>query len=487
MSQGPNVIVLIFDTLRSDYISPYDTDIVTPAFRTAAEIGTVFESAFAAAPGTPVSHASIYTGKYPSEHGVTGQYIDLPKDVPVLAEEFSEAGYDTFGVTGPSKMGSDWQYDRGFDELFEPYHDMPPADSLASLRTAVEDEMFRRYLIRKITKGGSERTRYKFDLIQNRIRSDVEQPFFILSNFVTVHSAYDPPRPYKEDINSVFSRPRLQIVETLLDDHGEIDDQDIRSERVMNMEWSEGIGRYLADTSYLNDREIGLLRDWYRASVQYLDDEFGRFLDFYRKELIDDTVLVLTADHGEQLGEHGLWAHSYYLYDETLKIPLIIVGPEVPSGARRSDLASHVDLFGTLCNICGVETPQSMSGASLFAEYDRDAVFMEYGQRDTKKFSKTSHGEYLDDKQLRAICAGRKAIRTEDFRFEITSHGTEHLYSLPEQIDVTGQHPDLTASLKARLVETVGDDFGTWPEGNPEELQIGEQVQRNLRELGYIE
>ena len=129
----------------------------------------------------------------------------------------------------------------------------------------------------------------------------------------------------------------------------------------MNMEWSEGIGRYLADPSYLNDREIGLLRDWYTASVQYLDDELERFLEFYREELIDDTVLVLTADHGEQLGEHGLWAHSYYLYDETLKIPLIMVGPEVPSGAQRSDLASHVDLFGTLCDICGVETPQSVS------------------------------------------------------------------------------------------------------------------------------
>ncbi|MDX1748616.1 MAG: sulfatase-like hydrolase/transferase, partial [Halobacteriales archaeon] len=78
------MIVLIFDTLRSDYLSCYGGDVATPSFESAADRGTLFESAFGTAPGTPISHASLYSGQYPSEHGVTGQYISLPDDVPVM-------------------------------------------------------------------------------------------------------------------------------------------------------------------------------------------------------------------------------------------------------------------------------------------------------------------------------------------------------------------------------------------------------------------
>lgn len=489
MSSGRyNVIVLIFDTLRSDRLGCYDDERRTPAFEDAANNGTVFESAFGAGPGTPISHASMYTGRYPSEHGVTGGYMNLPEDEAVMAEWFNTRGYDTFGIAGPSKMGSDWGFDRGFDEFFEPYHDFPDHTSITNVYKSVVDRRFGRYFLRKVTRGGSDQTRYKFELLRDRVESDLDRPFFALCNVSTVHAPYDPPRPYKERATPGFSRPPLFLLEFLLNDSGSIDDDDVRLDRVMNMQTTDGVGRFLSDPSYLNEKEIRLLRRWYDSAVSYLDDELQRFLDYYLENLRDDTILVLTADHGEQLGEHGLWEHSHYLYDETLKIPLIMVGPGIPTGNRRSDLVSHVDLFSTLCDLCNLDSPEETSATPLFRSGTRDAVYMEYGERDAENFSNnTGHGRYLNQDQLRRFSAGRKAIRTQDYRFEITSNGTEHLFELPTQNTVPVESAGVVSSLREQLVNTLGREFGHWPSIHPDDLEVDPEVKENLEELGYID
>jgi len=220
--------------------------------------------------------------------------------------------------------------------------------------------------------------------------------------------------------------------------------------------------------------------------VEYLDDELGRFLEFYDRELSDDTILVVTADHGEQLGEHGLWGHSYRLYDETLRIPLIVAGPGVPEGESRSDPASQIDVFDTLCRLCGIEPPGTTSGIDLFGGDERDAVFMEYGRRDEAALAETAQGRYLDRDQLRTLCAGRKAIRTPEYRYVITSRGTDHLFGLPEQVEVDGK-PAVRARLRERLLETLGDEFGVWPESKAGDIRVDERVVENPRELGYVE
>lgn len=487
---APNVVVLIFDALRPDYLGCYGGDSATPTFDTAAEEGVLFESAFAGGPATPVSHATLYTGLYPSEHGVTGQYIPLRDDVPVIAEWLRDAGYDTFGITGPAKMGSDWGYDRGFDELYEPYYEFPPKTSLENLTKSIRDPRFRRYFLRKVTRGGADKTRFKFDLLRDRISNRLDRPFFALANLLTVHAPYDPPRPYKEQATPGFSRPRWFFLEFLLDRHGAFEDERLRPERITNAQTVDGMGRYLADPDYLNDAEVEVLRDWYRASVEYLDDEFSSFLEFYREELQDDTILILTADHGEHLGEHGLWEHSHYLYDETMSVPLIVAGPGVPEGVRKDQLASLVDIFETVCDLCDVPPPEGTSGRSLFGDTPRDAVFMEYGERDADDFRNNSgHGRYLDDDQLARFSAGRKAIRTQDYQLEITTDSTGRLLELPEQVEVeiTSETVGTVESLRERLLETLGDDFGTWPEGDPEQVGLNHQVESNLRQLGYID
>lgn len=84
-------------------------------------------------------------------------------------------------------------------------------------------------------------------------------------------------------------------------------------------------------------------------------------------------------------------------------------------------------VFDTLCDRCGVDPSRTTSGSSLFGDGERDAVFMEYGERDQEAFAATTQGRYLDPEQLRRFCAGRKGVRTHDHRFEVTSEGSDHL------------------------------------------------------------
>lgn len=487
MPDQPNIILLIFDTLRSDYLSCYDGEVETPSFDAIADQGVLFESAFTTGPGTPISHATLYSGQYPSETGVTGQYIRVPDDIPLMPSWLQQAGYETFGITGPAKMGSDWGYDRGFDELFEPYYDIGARPSKEYFKNILSDWKLFRDFCRTMYEGDTSWTKYKFELLEQRISKNLDEPFFALCNFVTVHLPYDPPRPYRTQATPDFSPVKWFFLEYLLDKKGEIENSDVRLDRILEIQNGD-LGRFLADPDYLNEKEIQLLRDWYAASVRYLDDQLQRFFEFYKQELQEDTILILTADHGEQLGEHGLWEHSHYLYDETLKVPLIITGPSLPKNKRRSDLASLVDVFDTVCDLASIDNPDTTSGISLFNDQKRDAVYMEYGERDITKFtSNNNHGQYLSRNQARRFCAGRKGIRTKEYRYELTSHGSEHLYRLPEQEKIENPPKDLTENLQQQLLDTLGEEFGIWPEGSPDEVNLSQEVETNLRDLGYID
>ena len=324
--------------------------------------------------------------------------------------------------------------------------------------------------------------------MKDRIENNLDEPFFALANFLTVHGPYDPPRPYKEQATTGFSRPRLFLIEYFLKNRGSIDDSDVRLDRVMNAQTADGVGQFLADSGYLNDAEIELLREWYASCVKYLNDELATFLRFYERELKENTILILTADHGEQLGEHNLLEHSHYLFDETLRVPLLMTGLGIPDGVQRTDLASHVDLFDTICDLCEIDPPSSTTGQSLFGGDTRDAVFMEYGVRDPDEFKNNSgQGRYLDNKQLSRFCAGRKAIRTENYLFVLTSNGTEHLYENPEQREIEDAPEGVVKLLRERLNDALPKDFGMWPEGEPDDGGLDPQVEQNLRELGYIE
>lgn len=482
MTAHPNVLVVVCDTLRPDYLSCYGGETETPAIDAVAEAGTLFERAYAAGPGSSISHAALFSGQYPSNSGVVGQ-VDLPEDVPLVAEWFHDRGYETFGIPGPSRIGSNWGYDRGFDRYVEKWRDIPSSPSLSDLRRAVADPTLLRPMPRHayhwVTRGNGKHTGYLFDLLREKIRHDLSRPFFAFTNVTTVHAPYDPPRPYKENATPELDRPRWEFLEWLTDADETFDRPGVRANRVYEAQTHRGDANYFADESWLNDEELSVIRDWYAASVRYLDDELGRLLDYYERYLADDTVLVVLADHGEHLGEHGLLKHMYSHFDECLHVPLLIRGPGVLAGERRSDFVSLVDVFDTVCDLAGIDAPESTDGRPLFGGEPREAAFAENGVREvTEAFEET-----LSPERCERFRRGYKSVRTEDYLYLRDSEGEEFLYERPEETRIDDPDEAVLDRLRSACVDELGTEYGR----GYQEDDFDAAVEANLRQLGYIE
>lgn len=486
MAAQPNVLLFVFDTLRPDFLSCYSSDsrAHTPNLDRFADDGTLFENAFSAGPGTEISHATLFTGQFPSETGLVGGGKTIPETIPSLPERFSRAGYETYGISGPGKIRSDLGFDRGFDEYVEPYYEnLKPSLSLEYLRSAAADPLAARDFLRTLRSGPDSLTSLKFDLLRRRL-DDADGPVFAFANFLTAHAPYDPPRPHKRRATPSLSRSRiyaLDLLKSMLGLESEtVEEPDVRSEHVLRAANCLGQPFYV-DPDWLTDRELEIIREWYAACVEYLDDQFGRFLSFLEQRGVDEnTIVAVCADHGEHFGEHGLLYHSDFLYDEVMHVPLVVRGPGVPAADRREDLASLVDLFDTLCSLASVETPESTSSRSLFDGERRDAVFAEYGVRD---MSESRKRPALTEEELVPYGRGLKCVRTVDHKLVVRSDGETELYELPDESD-RADDPDVENELLGRLSERLGTEFDHF--SDPLRGDTDERVRGNLEELGYI-
>lgn len=482
----PNILLLILDTLRVDFLSCYNNSSLssTPNIDEVAEDGVMFENAFSAGPNTEISHAALFTGKYPSETGMVGGTTELPHNVPVIADYLKKSGYETFGISGPGKIRSELGFDRGFDRYIEPYNEnLEPSPSTKYFLRTINDGNVRGDLLRTLRQGPDNITNLKLNILQKHLESSGSTPFFGFVNLLTTHTPYDAPRPFLERNLPSLDRPRWFILEWLANQLGfspkKFCREDIRSERIFRA--ASGCGQpFHANPNWLTETELEVLRQWYLAEVEYLDTKIGEFFEFLKGAgYEDDTVLILTADHGEHLGEHGLLYHGEYLFDETLHVPLIINGPEIPSNKRREDLVSLIDIFPTLTDLVGNESPNSFSGHSVFSDETRDAVFAEYGVKDMSMSKKEPH---LDEEQLQEYRLGRKCVRTQSHKLVSRSDGEWTLYKLPKETECSND--EIANRLLSQLTETLGPKF---LKAGSFENSSSPEVRENLRRLGYIE
>jgi arylsulfatase A-like enzyme len=177
-------------------------------------------------------------------------------------------------------------------------------------------------------------------------------------------------------------------------------------------------------------------------------------------------------------------AHSHYLYDETLNVPLLLTGPgieEIPDG-----MVSLVDLYPTLADLAGIEVPDFTDGRPVFRKGGRDAVFMEHGKRRIREFKQSAHGLHMSNDQLREFAAGRKAVRTDSHKFVVDSLGNSTLYDVTGDIETEMSDESLENELEARLFGTLPEEYGIWPEGDPENYNLDDEVIGSLEDLGYV-
>ncbi|MDH3402005.1 MAG: sulfatase [Acidobacteriota bacterium] len=310
--QTRGYVLISVDTLRADHLGVYgygrDT---SPFLDQLSERALVFEHAFSQFPGTLPSHMSMFTGLYPSEHGVFPPASVLDEEVESLPAVFRRGGFRTAGYTEGGYMSGHWGFSRGFEQF---------SDRTAHMATDVEVTLERAGSFLRGLEDGER--------------------FFLFIHTYAVHDPYFPPQRYRAlfwdgEAPDTFAPTGPNLVEV---NRGE------RAVTRVAVDYYEAL---------------------YDAGIRYVDDclrDFFTLLDDLR--LASDTTVVLTSDHGEEFLDHGRLVHEQ-MYRELLHVPLIVVHPDLTSGRRIPALTQSIDIAPTLYELAGIEDPPRMSGRSL--------------------------------------------------------------------------------------------------------------------------
>lgn len=312
------------DTARGDRcsVTGYDRE-STPELEALAREGINFRNAWSPAGWTGPAHASMFTGLLPKRHGFNrGNREYLDRKAVTLAERLRKAGYRTACLSNNPNVTTESGLVQGF-ETYHPmflYPDVGYPSAPATHRNALEWV--------KRAKGQGE-------------------PFFLFINHFEPHLPYTPPEPFREQ----FRRPSVSPAEmdrVAAFDQGVIQDHNL------------GIRR-------IPPGDLRIMSDLYDAEIACLDQAIGDFVAQLREAgLLDDTLLIITSDHGENLGDHGLVDHMFSLHRSIRYVPLIV---RLPGGERAGEVIDEVvrleDLFPTILETCGVEVPKGIDGQSI--------------------------------------------------------------------------------------------------------------------------
>ncbi len=420
--EPPSIVLIVIDTLRADALEPHGAAPgSSPRLDELAREGVVFDAALGVSPWTGPSVASIVTGMYPDELGIHDFRDAMPSSVVTLAERFSGAGYSTGAVVSNGLAGPAYRHDQGF-----------------------EDFHFRHYKGRRRDVGDELAGRPVFtaDRVSDAALAWIgtaTSPFFLHVHYTDPHEPYLPP-----------PRWLARTSETL-------DDEAILEKRFTSGDVAEEM--------------LDRVRAHYAAEVAFVDHELGRLLD----GLPDDAFVVVVGDHGEEFLEHGGFFHGRTLFEEILRIPLIMKGPDVAAGGRIDVPVSQVDIAPTLLEVAGLDAMDELSGRSLVS-----AISVGSNARTASPhiFS------MLEDRSGSA----RYAVRSGSWKL-VADGPTEtiRLYDLErdpgETEDVAGRHTSIATTLQRALGQKLRLSVPT-PDEDP-----GSEADREaeLRAIGYIE
>jgi len=316
-----NVLMVVIDTLRVDKLGCYGCDLdATPRIDQLAREGVRFKRAYSHAPWTLPAFASILTSLYPPQHGAGGYYPKLrklPETVRTVSEVFRDAGYATFAVINVDWLSQTFGMTQGFDDVdFEGY------GNNIQVRPAARTT----------------------DTALAWLGERGPRPFFLVVHYFDPHLVYAPPPEYRKR----FAQPEDQNDTSWV--FGKVRDM---------FAYRQGKVRFSIPT-------IRRAEHLYNGEVAYTDHEVGRLLDgLQRLDLAASTIVVLTADHGEEFLDHGGFEHGHTLYEELVHIPLIIRGVNGFGARTVPSVVGHVDVAPTLCELAGVEPDPAFVGRSL--------------------------------------------------------------------------------------------------------------------------
>jgi arylsulfatase A-like enzyme len=418
----PNVILISIDTLRSDAVGHQrNQNPITPNLDDFSRDSLTYEQAIAHAPSTLSSHASILTSQLPHEHGASfASKAPLPKSTRTLAAIVRDAGYKTAAFHGGGQIASTFGLDQGFD-IYE----------------AIEGDQFEANINTALT---------WIDLLE----ADSE-PFFLFLHTYQVHHPYEPASQTLSLFEENYSGK--------LPDRIEVDEHIHR------------INGLRPPSLRVTEEDIIHITNTYLAEAREVDQAFGKLVaELKKRDLYDRTLLIVTSDHGEEFGEHGKvgW-HSDTLYDEVLRIPLMIRYPNGDgSGTREPRLVRGIDIAPTVTSALGLPLPDSFAGSALLARTDSDWQAAAFA---VSKLDRNSDAPETT------------SIRTSHWK--LIGNRLYDLRADPEEsVDTALANPEVRARLR-ELLDTETSTLKPAKRAEPAPV-LPSELQSQLEALGYI-
>jgi arylsulfatase A-like enzyme len=425
---APNVLWIVWDTVRPDYLSLYQhARPTTPRLDAWANTARVFDNVVSPGSTTLPAHASMFTGLLPTEHGVSHLHEMLDAAHDTIAEILQRGGYRTYMFSANAFISSDYNFAQGFETVEHPWSDKYAQRAFEIVAAKVAGDQSSE-LTGRMARGpqAALQTRQNIKacgelaidgLVDWLKATDSTKPYFAFINWMEAHRQLVPARKYRER----FMSPE-QV------------EKSYRVDRSWLASWEYTVGLH----EYSED-ELALTRATYEAAIAELDDHFGDLLDALRAVgKLENTIVIVTADHGEQLGEHHMLDHQFSVYEELLRVPLIICDPAKLPAGRESRPVMTQDLFATLLERAGLPLPRgvrhSLSLASPRESRDRlaeyPAPFMGplkdviKGQKEAQDKNPTQPPKEFDPtpwrRSLRAFYVGdMKVIRSSDGKHEL--------------------------------------------------------------------
>jgi arylsulfatase A-like enzyme len=429
--RAKNVIVLLIDTLRASKVKAYnpDTRVKTPTMTKFAEEGMLFQASQAPENWTKPSCASVLTSLYPVSHGTKKDDSSLPSSALTLGEHYQANGFTTGSFIANGYVSRKFGFDQGWD-----HHTNYIRESKATEAENV------------------------FAEAGDWIKNHKDERFFAYIQTIDPHVPYDPPdkylKMYDDKPYSGKVKPRMT---------------------------AQLLGKAKSGDIEFSERDKERLEALYDGEVTYHDHYFGKFVERLRKMgVYDDTLFVITSDHGEEFNEHGSWGHGHSTYQELLHVPLMFRFPgAVPQGKVVQQTVSILDIGPTIMELTGTKRLPEGEGESLVG----------YMTGEIPTGPKVAFSDFLNDQ--RVIRAGRWKLTLRGLNvrfFDLQNDPAEQNPLEPSD------HPIAFRYGRVMLGQFLGaSDRANWLDANQgkgtdltaDEAHIDEETEDQLRALGY--
>jgi arylsulfatase A-like enzyme len=452
-SNKPNILLIVLDTVRADHMSlyGYERD-TTPWLRNFAKESLVFNNAYSTGDFTLPSHASLFTGLYAEGHGAHRSAQDsvgapLSSNAVTLTEVLAQKGYATAAVVSNyAYLTPGFGFSQGFDffdyrsgrSLFSPLRECPSLRQMITFR-------LRAHFASRMTslgyRGAEQITSQALEVVDELSKQD--RPFFLFLNYMDAHTPRVPPQPYRDRFPGR--------------------DPNVRPSRY----------NLLATRMANQDRPLGEsdrahISASYDGAIAFLDAEVQVLLEqLKRSNILENTLLIITSDHGEMIGEHNSLDHGVGVYQEQIRVPLMIRTPPGDARGMRNAPASGVDIMPTILHAAGLNSPTGIVGQNLL-DTDLPEARMVFSE------------SFPRPHRLRA----ETAVVSSRWKLIESTKGKLELYDLAadprEQNNVAASHPELVAAMEPEMAKLApSTKLGRSPRS------VDAETLRKLRSLGY--